>query len=209
MLQLTFFLCQLFVYFFVSWMFIFSSADCLLLSADCLFLSADCLQFEFSRQKSCFSHRLFGHNSFFNAVLFTFVSWLFTFLSADCLLFRQLIVYFCQLIVYNLNFRAKNLVFPWLFCQYRCFNTLIVNKKNSIFCHFSTFSTFLNFWSFFFFFQIFNFRFVKVFQGFAIFSNWTFYWDILFGQLFGLQWLHSTRCSSYASTWNQKKKKKA
>merc|ERR1711860_177081 len=44
-------------------------------------------------------------------------SCLFTFSSAACLLFCQLIVYFGQLFVYNLNFRAKNLGFPSVFCQ--------------------------------------------------------------------------------------------
>jgi len=44
-------------------------------------------------------------------------SCLFTFSSADCLLFRQLIVYFCQLFVYTLNFRAQILGFPPVFCQ--------------------------------------------------------------------------------------------
>ena len=44
----------------------------------------------------------------FQLFVYIFVSCLFTFLSADCLLF---------LFVYNLNFRAKNLGFPSVFCQ--------------------------------------------------------------------------------------------
>ena len=39
-------------------------------------------------------------------------------MSAVCLHFHQLFVYFCQqLFVYNLNFPAKNLGFPSVFCQ--------------------------------------------------------------------------------------------
>ena len=95
------------------------SADCLqfqlfvyFLSAVLFTFSAICLQFQlivynFSClftfcQLFCLHFQLFVYN----------FSCLFTFLSADCLL---------------LNFRAKILVFSWLFCHYRCFNTLIVN----------------------------------------------------------------------------------
>ena len=210
--------CQLNVYFFVSWLFTF-------LSADCLLLSAVCLQFDFSRQNHVFSSVFCQNDVFklemsadclhfqlfvyifsclftFSAVCLLFVSWLFTFsavclllsavcllcqlISAICLLFVswfQLFVYFlsaeisclftfCQLIVYNLNFRVKNLVFPWLFCHYRCFNTLIVNEKkiqfSAIFQLFQLFSNFgrffqefLDIWTFFH-------EFIGIFQSFWV-----------------------------------------
>jgi hypothetical protein len=105
---------QLFVYIFVSCLFTF-------LSADCLLWSAVCLQFEFSRQNLGFPSVFCQNNA---SKLELSVSCLFTF-SAVCLhfqlfvylLFRQLIVYFCQLIVYNLNFHAKIMFSPSVFCQ--------------------------------------------------------------------------------------------
>ena len=62
--------------------------------------------------------------SFWSKNIFYIFSNLFTF-SAVCLyfqlfvylLFRQLIVYFCQLFVYNLNFHAKIMFFPSVLCQ--------------------------------------------------------------------------------------------
>ena len=112
---------QLFVYFFVSWLFTFVS---------CLFTL-----WIFAPKSLVF------HQSFVKIMLqsLTYVSSLFTF-SAVCLLFRQLIVYFCQLISavclllvsWFLNFCAKIMFFWSLFCHYRCFNTLIVNWKNFI-----------------------------------------------------------------------------
>jgi len=94
--------CQLNVYFFVSWLFTF-------LSADCLLLSAVCLQFDFSRQNHVFSS-VFCQNDVFKLEM-----------SADCLHF-QLFVYifsclftFCQLIVY---------IFSCLFTFVSCLFTL-------------------------------------------------------------------------------------
>jgi len=108
-----------------------NNASKLELSVSCLFtFSAVCLHF----------HQLFVY--FFVSYLFTIwifapktlvshqsfvkimLQSLFTF-SAVCLhfqlfvylLFRQLIVYFCQLFVYNLNFHAKIMFFPSVFCQ--------------------------------------------------------------------------------------------
>ena len=100
----------------VSCLFTFSSAVCLL-------FSAVCLEFEFSRRNLGFPSVFCQNNA---SKLELSVSCLFTF-SAVCLHFHQL---FCQLFVYNLNFRAKNLVFPWLFCHYRCFSTLIVKWEH-------------------------------------------------------------------------------
>jgi len=144
--------CQLIVYFFVSWLFTFLSAVCLgalgfEISWFQLFIYIFALKFlfflDFFLQKC---QQLFVY--FFVSWLFIFVSWLFTIwifapkasffrdifvsipsLTLFCLLLSAVCLFFCQLIVYNLNFRAKNLVFPWLFCQYRCFNTLILLVK--------------------------------------------------------------------------------
>ena len=72
-----------------------------------------CFIYIFLRYNSCFFHQYFVKIMLQSL---TYVSSLFTF-SAVCLLFRQLIVYFCQLFVYTLNFRAQILGFPPVFCQ--------------------------------------------------------------------------------------------
>ena len=105
--------CQLNVYFFVSWLFTF-------LSADCLLLSAVCLQFDFSRQNHVFSS-VFCQNDVFKLEM-----------SADCLHF-QLFVYifsclftFCQLIVY---------IFSCLFTFVSCLFTIWIFTPKSCFFH--------------------------------------------------------------------------
>ena len=98
----------------VSCLFTFSSADCLLYCQLIVyFLSAVCLG-ELGFKISWFQliiyifalKFLFFLDFFLQKCqqLFVYIfSCLFTFSSADCLLFRQLIVYLCQLFVYNLN----------------------------------------------------------------------------------------------------------
>ena len=122
---------QLIVYFFVSWLFTFVS--CLftlwIFAPKLLFFPSVFCQNNDSKLDIC------------QRFVYIF-SCLFTFSSADCLLLSAVCLLFCQLIMYNLNFRAKNLVFPWLFCHYRCFNTLIVNKKKFNFLPFFNFFNF-------------------------------------------------------------------
>ena len=114
---------QLFVYFFVSWLFTFVS---------CLFTI-----WIFAPKSLVF------HQSFVKIMLqsLTYVSSsLFTF-SAVCLLFRQLIVYFCQLFVYTLNFRAQILGFPPVFCQNNASKLDICQQFVYIFSCLFTFSS--------------------------------------------------------------------
>ena len=96
---------QLFVYFFVSWLFTLVS---------CLFT------IWIFAPKTLVCHQSFVKimlQSWKPHLIVYIFSCLFTFSSAICLLFCQLIVYFGQLFVYNLNFRAKNLGLPSVFCQ--------------------------------------------------------------------------------------------
>ena len=97
------------------------------MSAVLFIFSAVCLQFQlfvYFCQLFCLHFQLFVY-----------------FCQLFCLHF-QLFVYifsclftFGQLIVYNLNFRAKNLVFLWLFCHYRCFNQVWIFAPNTLFFH--------------------------------------------------------------------------
>jgi len=96
---------QLFVYFFVSWLFTLVS---------CLFT------IWIFAPKTLVCHQSFVKimlQSWKPHLIVYIFSCLFTFSSAICLLFCQLIVYFCQLFVYNLNFRAKIMFFHQSFAK--------------------------------------------------------------------------------------------
>jgi len=116
---------------FVSCLFTFLSADCLLFRQlivyFCQLIVYFCQLIVYNlnfRAKNLVFPRHFGHNSFFNAVLFTFVSCLFTFLSADCLQFE----FSRQKPCFSMTFLPVQML--------QHFNCKL-KKKISVFCHFS------------------------------------------------------------------------